>query len=83
MTAHMDMADQPTGRDFGRLEAQVEALHSDFGNLSRQMTLLSEKMDSLTTLAERGKGAYWAAALIASAIGGGIVMLYKVIKGSV
>lgn len=71
------MADNPTGRDFGRLEAQVDALDSKFDKLSQKLDAMSERIESLNHLAERGKGAYWAATLIASAIGAAIVYVLK------
>jgi hypothetical protein len=50
-------------RDFGRLEADVEALQN-------QVTRLTEKVDALLELANRSKGGFWAGMTIASIIGG-------------
>ena len=76
--------DGPTGRDFGRLEAQVEALDSKFGRLAgdvkAEMQSMREQLETLTRLAERGRGAYWAAGLFAAALGAlasSVVGLFK------
>ena len=69
------MADDPTARDFGRLEQQVDALDSKFGHLASQLTHLSEQVTKLTHLAEQGKGAYWMAALIFASVGAAASML--------
>ena len=45
-------------RDFGRLEAQVESLHS-------QVTQLSADVKSLLELANKGKGGFWMGMTIA------------------
>ena len=50
-------------RDFGRLEAQVEALYS-------QVTQLSTDVKSLLELANKGKGGFWMGMTIASFMGG-------------
>jgi hypothetical protein len=50
-------------RDFGRLEADVEALQN-------QVTRLTEKVDALLELANQSKGGFWAGMTIASIIGG-------------
>ena len=50
-------------RDFGRLEAQVESLHS-------QVTQLSADVKSLLELANKGKGGFWMGMTIASIAGG-------------
>jgi hypothetical protein len=50
-------------RDFGRLEAQVEALQSEVHSLSKDVKELLE-------LANKGKGGFWMGMTIASAVGG-------------
>ena len=50
-------------RDFGRLEAQVEALHN-------QVTQLSTDVKALLELANKGKGGFWMGMTIASFMGG-------------
>ena len=55
-------------RDFGRLEAQVEALHS-------QVTQLSHDVKSLLELANKGKGGFWMGMTIASFMGGVITFV--------
>jgi len=55
-------------RDFGRLEAQVEALHG-------QVTQLSNDVKALLELANKGKGGFWMGMTIASFAGGAITFL--------
>ena len=50
-------------RDFGKLEAQVEALQ-------KEMHLLSADVKSLLELANKGKGGFWSGMMVASAVGG-------------
>ncbi len=50
-------------RDFGKLEAQVEALQ-------KEMHLLSVDVKSLLELANKGKGGFWMGMTIASFMGG-------------
>jgi len=50
-------------RDFGKLEAQVEALQSEVHTLSKDVKALLE-------LANKGKGGFWMGMTIASAVGG-------------
>ena len=50
-------------RDFGKLEAQVEALQKEVHSLSTDVK-------SLLELANKGKGGFWMGMSIASAIGG-------------
>jgi hypothetical protein len=50
-------------RDFGKLEAQVEALQ-------KEMHLLSADVKSLLELANKGKGGFWMGMTIASFTGG-------------
>jgi hypothetical protein len=76
------MNDHPTGRDFGNLEGRVRALDSKFGELNDKMDKLSAKLDDLTRLAERGRGAYWAALGMASAIGAVIAWGIKLFPGN-
>ena len=50
-------------RDFGKLEAQVEALQ-------KEMHLLSVDVKALLELANKGKGGFWMGMTIASFMGG-------------
>ena len=50
-------------RDFGKLEAQVEALQAEVHSLSKDVKTLLE-------LANKGKGGFWMGMTIASAVGG-------------
>lgn len=50
-------------RDFGKLEAQVEALQKEVHTLSQDVKTLLE-------LANKSKGGFWMGMTIASAIGG-------------
>jgi DNA anti-recombination protein RmuC len=50
-------------RDFGRLEAQVEALQKEMHSLSTDVKALLE-------LANKGKGGFWMGMTIASFMGG-------------
>jgi DNA anti-recombination protein RmuC len=55
-------------RDFGKLEAQVEALQ-------KEMHLLSSDVKALLELANKGKGGFWMGMTIASFMGGAITFL--------
>jgi len=55
-------------RDFGRLEAQVEALQV-------QVTQLSTDVKALLELANKGKGGFWMGMTIASFMGGVITFV--------
>jgi len=50
-------------RDFGKLEAQVEALQ-------KEMHTLSQDVKALLELANKGKGGFWMGMTIASFMGG-------------
>jgi hypothetical protein len=50
-------------RDFGRLEAQVEALQTEVHSLSKDVKALLE-------LANKSKGGFWMGMTIASTVGG-------------
>lgn len=50
-------------RDFGKLEAQVEALQKEVHSLSQDVKTLLE-------LANKSKGGFWMGMTIASAVGG-------------
>jgi hypothetical protein len=76
-------ADGPTGRDFGRLEAQVDALDSKFDTLSSKIDTLTAKLEELQHLAERGKGAYWGALGLASTVGAVVAWAVKTFSGKV
>ena len=55
-------------RDFGKLEAQVEALQSEVHSLSKDVKELLE-------LANKGKGGFWMGMTIASFMGGVITFV--------
>jgi len=55
-------------RDFGRLEAQVEALQNEVHSLSKDVKALLE-------LANKGKGGFWMGMTIASIAGGFITFM--------
>ena len=55
-------------RDFGKLEAQVEALQG-------QVTQLSADVKALLELANKGKGGFWMGMTIASFMGGVITFV--------
>jgi hypothetical protein len=55
-------------RDFGRLEAQVDALQI-------QVSQLSTDVKSLLELANKGKGGFWMGMTIASFMGGVITFV--------
>ena len=55
-------------RDFGRLEAQVEALQTEVHSLSKDVKALLE-------LANKGKGGLWMGMTIASFMGGVITFV--------
>lgn len=60
-------------RDFGLLEGQVEALRAELkthkDESQRAMAEANRKIDELLTLANKGRGAWWAALTAASAFG--------------
>jgi len=56
-------------RDFGKLEAQVEALQ-------KEMHTLSEDVKSLLELANKSKGSFWAGMTIASTLGGLVTFFF-------
>jgi hypothetical protein len=55
-------------RDFGKLEAQVEALQAEVHSLSKDVKTLLE-------LANKGKGGFWMGMTIASFMGGVITFV--------
>lgn len=57
--------DDVSAREFGRLEAQVEALQSEVHSLSKDVKCLLE-------LANKSKGGFWMGMTIASLVGGAI-----------
>jgi hypothetical protein len=57
--------DEVSAREFGRLEAQVEALQTEVHSLSKDVKCLLE-------LANKSKGGFWMGMTIASFVGGGI-----------
>jgi hypothetical protein len=56
-------------RDFGRLEAQVEALQ-------KEMHSLSDDVKALLELANKSKGSFWAGMTIASTLGGLVTFFF-------
>jgi uncharacterized protein YlxW (UPF0749 family) len=56
-------------RDFGKLEAQVEALQKEVHTLSTDVKALLE-------LANKSKGGFWMGMTIASAVGGFITFVF-------
>jgi DNA anti-recombination protein RmuC len=68
------MSDDISPREFGKLEAQVEALQTEVHQLSKDVK-------SLLELANKSKGGFWTGMMIASAIGGLITFIGgKVLK---
>jgi hypothetical protein len=57
--------DDVSAREFGRLEAQVEALQND-------VNTLRDDVKALLELANKSKGGFWMGMTIASLVGGGI-----------
>ena len=55
-------------REFGKLEAQVEALQKEVHSLSADVKTLLE-------LANKGKGGFWGGMMVASAVGGLITFI--------
>jgi DNA anti-recombination protein RmuC len=55
--------DEVSAREFGRLEAQVEALQNEVHTLSKDVKCLLE-------LANKSKGGFWMGMTIASGVGG-------------
>jgi DNA anti-recombination protein RmuC len=55
--------DEVSAREFGRLEAQVEALQNEVHSLSKDVKCLLE-------LANKSKGGFWMGMIIASGVGG-------------
>ena len=62
------MSDIDAG-DFGKLEAQVEALQ-------KEMHTLSEDVKALLELANKSKGSFWAGMTIASTLGGLVTFFF-------
>jgi DNA anti-recombination protein RmuC len=68
------MSDDISAREFGKLEAQVEALQNEVHQLSKDVKALLE-------LANKGKGGFWGGMMVASAIGGAITFVFdRVLK---
>jgi DNA anti-recombination protein RmuC len=57
------MMDEVSAREFGKLEAQVEALQGEVSDLRNDVKKLLE-------LANKSKGGFWMGMTIASGIGG-------------
>ena len=62
------MTDDISAREFGKLEAQVEALQTEVHQLSKDVKALLE-------LANKGKGGFWGGMMVASAVGGIITFI--------
>ena len=62
------MSDDISAREFGKLEAQVEALQTEVHQLSKDVKALLE-------LANKGKGGFWMGMTIASMVGGFITFM--------
>lgn len=77
------MSDAPSPREFGQLEERVRALDSKFGHMNDQLHAMNGKLDDLTRLAERGKGAYWGALGLASTVGAVVAWGVKTFSGKV
>ena len=75
--------DSPSPREFGQLEERVRALDSKFGHMNDQLDAMNTKLDELTRLAERGKGAYWGALGLASTVGAVVAWAVKTFSGKV
>lgn len=68
------MSDDISAREFGKLEAQVEALQTEVHQLSKDVKALLE-------LANKGKGGFWGGMMVASAVGGAITFVFdRVLK---
>ena len=68
------MSDDISAREFGKLEAQVEALQTEVHQLSKDVKALLE-------LANEGKGGFWGGMMVASAVGGAITFVFdRVLK---
>ena len=63
------MTEHISGREFGALEQQVQHLDEKVQKLERSVEGLTEKMDELIGLANKGRGAWWAGITAASALG--------------
>jgi len=65
--------DQTDMREFGRLEARVEAQGREIGELKASSREMNRKMDELLALANKGRGGFWAGmtfvSLLSSAAG--------------
>ncbi|MBP6708017.1 MAG: hypothetical protein KA223_02555 [Candidatus Accumulibacter sp.] len=51
--------DQFDLREFGRLEAKVEAQGREIGDLKATVTAMAGKIDELLALANKGRGGLW------------------------
>jgi DNA anti-recombination protein RmuC len=61
-------------RDFGKLEAQVEALQTEVHQLAQDVKALLE-------LANKSKGGFWGGMMVASAVGAVITFIFdRVLK---
>jgi len=54
-------------RDFGRLEANVEAQGREIGELKGTIDKMAKQIDDLLALANQGRGGLWAGMAIVSA----------------
>ena len=68
------MSDDISAREFGKLEAQVDALQNEVHQLSKDVKALLE-------LANKGKGGFWGGMMVASAVGGAFTFIVeKILK---
>ena len=58
-----------SAREFGKLEAQVEALQNEVHSLSKDVKCLLE-------MANKSKGGFWMGMTIASAVGGVVTFFF-------
>lgn len=66
-------------RDFGKLEAEVEALRAEFRTHKEEskaaLAEQSAKIDQLIGLANKGRGAWWAGLTLATLMGSVVTIL--------
>lgn len=64
-------------REFGRLEAKVEAQGREIGELKTTIAGMAGKLDELLALANRGRGGFWAGMTLVSAVSAGVGWLLQ------
>lgn len=73
-----------TDRDFGRLEAEVEALREQNGRLEKQISALNAKVDVLVEAITEAKGGWkvlFAIGTASAAVGASVVKIIAFLKG--